>query len=85
MPPTISHSPTKSTIMYNHVSVHPSTLNVSALNHISLMAKANTTECLRNLPPTGAGVASDIEVKVGISPLGGATVVPLHFSNLRLW
>ena len=63
---------------------YPSTLNISALHHSSLMVKANNTELLSHLPPTRAGVASSIEVKVGISPLGGATVVPLHFINFRL-
>ena len=64
---------------------YPSTLNISALHHISLMRKVNTTECLSNLPPTRAGVASGIEVKVGFSHLGAAMVVPLDFINLRLW
>ena len=76
------------TIIDNHEWVHwycPSTLNISALHCVSLMVKVNLTECLSNLPPTWAGVASGIEVKVRFYPLGGAVEVPLHFSNLRLW
>ena len=63
---------------------YPSTLNVSPLHCVSLMGKVKTTEYLSNLPPTWAGVASGIEVKVCFSPLGGAVEVPLHFKNLRL-
>ena len=62
-----------------------STLNISALHCVSLMAKANTMEYLSNPPPTWAGVFSGIEVKVCFSPLGGAVEVPLHFSNLSTW
>ena len=64
---------------------YPSTLNISALHCVSLMGKVNTMEYLGNLPPAWAGVASDIEVKVRFSPLGGAAEVHLHFSNLRPW
>ena len=85
MPPPFPIPPIKSTVVNNHVSVYLSTLNISALNHINLMVKVHITECLSNLPPAGTGVGSDIEVKVGISPLGGATVVPIHFSNLSMW
>ena len=71
-------------LLTSHISYYPSTLNISALHCVSLMGKANLTECHGNLPPTWAGVANDIEVKVRFSPLGGAVEVPLHFKNLRL-
>ena len=66
-------------------SLYHSTLNISPLHLITLTVKVNTTECSSDLTPRRAGMVSSIEVKVGISPLGGVVVVPKDISSLRGW
>ena len=67
------------------VSLYHSTLNISPLHLIRLMVKVNTTECYSDITPRRAGMVSSIEVKVGISPLGGVVVVLTDIICLRGW
>ena len=65
--------------------LYHSTLNISPLHLIRLMAKANITECSSDITPRRAGIVGSIEVKVGISPLGGVVIVPIDIICLRGW
>ena len=67
------------------VSLYHSTLNISPLHLIRLMGKANITECSSDITPRRAGMVGSIEVKVGISPLGGVAVVLMDIICLREW
>ena len=61
------------------------TLNISALHHVSLAAKANTTEYCSDSLPRWIWVITGVVVKVGISPSGGALEALLDFISLRVW
>ena len=67
------------------VSLYHSTLNISPLHLIRLIAKANKIECSSDMNPRWAGMVGSIEVKVGISPLGVVVVVPTDIIYLRGW
>ena len=65
--------------------INNSTLNICALHHVSLTGKANLAECCSDCLPHWIWVITDVEVKVGISPSGGALEVPQDFISLRVW
>ena len=67
------------------VSLYHTTFNICPLHLITLKEKVNTTEYSSNLTPRWAGMVSSIEVKEGISPLGGIVIVPTDIICLRGW
>ena len=67
------------------VSLYHSTLNISPHHLITLIVKVNMMECSSDITPRRAGMVGSIEVKVGISLLGGVAEVPTDIISLRGW